>query len=317
VHLSSIGTPLLWAGFAGVVAAALALDLGVFHRHPHRIGLREAVWWSAAWVALSLGAAAVVAARFDAHRGLQFLAGWLVEKALSVDNLLVFVVIFQQLRVPARLQHRVLYWGILGAVVTRGLFVAAGATLVQSFQWVLYGFGAFLVVTGVRLMLTRTPRSSTGASPATGRAARWLRRVLGVRDDRESGAFFVDRRPTTLFLVLCVIELADVMFAVDSIPAVFGVTRDPFLVYTSNVFAVLGLRALYFVVARLVEGWQYLKAGLALVLLFIGAKMLVEEWLPVPIPVSLATVAALLGLSALASIAARRRRGSPDVSAMR
>jgi tellurite resistance protein TerC len=301
--VETVGTPLLWGGFAAIVIIALVLDLGVFHKRAHRVSMKEAGIWTAVWVGLSLAAAGFLAVTVGPRSGTRFLTAWLVEKALSVDNLFVFAVIFQSFRVPARLQHRVLFWGILGAVVMRGVFVAAGAALVQRFDWVLYVFGAFLVITGMKLLL-RKEDDEDDAPPKT---VDWLRRLIRVEPDVDSGRFFTGRRATTLFLVLLVIELADVVFAADSIPAVFGITDDPFIVYTSNVFAILGLRAIYFLLAGLLERWRYLSTGLALVLLFIGAKMLVAERWHVGVVASLGTIVGILLASAVASWAARRR----------
>ena len=292
----------LWVGFNAFVLGMLALDLGVFHRKAHEVSLREAATWSAVWVALALAFNYGVYQLMGRDAGLEFLTGYLIEKALSVDNIFVFVLVFSYFRVPPRYQHRVLFWGILGALVMRGVMIAAGAALIGRFHWILYVFGAFLVVTGVRMATHAEHAIEPGSNPVV----RLVRRLMPVTDRYHGQRFFVReagrRVATPLFLVLAFVETTDLIFAVDSIPAVFAVTTDPFLVYTSNVFAILGLRALYFLLAGVIHRFHHLKLGLAAVLVFVGAKMLLADVYAVPIGVSLGVIAFLLGASVLSSL---------------
>jgi len=300
--MSAPGEPLAWAVFGLVVAGMLALDLGVFHRKAHVVRGREAAIWSLVWIALSLAFNLGVYLRYGGNRGIEFFQAWLIEKALSVDNLFVFLAAFSYFAVPEQLQHRVLFWGILGALLTRGLFIAVGAALLAAFHWVTYIFGAFLVLTGGRLLFG----GDEEIHPQNNPVLRLFRRFVRTTPDYDGPRFFVRREgllyATPLLMVLVVIEASDVVFAVDSIPAVFGVTRDVFIVYTSNIFAVLGLRALCFLVARLVRRLRYLKPALALVLAFVGAKMLIGDKVHISDGVSLLVVAGLLGVAALVSL---------------
>ena len=295
-----------WVGFMSLIFVLLALDLGVFHRTPHAIRPREAAIWSAIWIALSLTFNAVIYFWKGPGPALEFLTGYLIEKALSVDNLFVFVLIFAYFKVPSSYQHRILFWGILGALITRALLIGAGALLLARFEWLIYLFGAFLIYTGVKL--TRSQEEEI--HPEGNRIVRLVRRLFPVSHEYDGPRFFtrVDGRRalTPLFIVLVMVETTDIVFAVDSIPAIFGVTRDPFIVFTSNIFAILGLRALYFLLAGVLEMFEYLNLGLAMVLIFIGAKMLLERWVHVPIGVSLGVVFGLLTLTALASVVKRR-----------
>ena len=299
---TSIGNPLMWGSFAILIVAMLALDLGVFHRREHEVKTKEAAIWTAVWVALSLAFAAWVWFEAGRRPALEFLTGYLIEKSLSIDNIFVFIVIFDYFRVPAKYHHRVLYWGILGALVMRGIFIAIGAALVSNFEWVLYVFGAFLVYTGYRIVRER----GTSVDPGHNPVVKLVRRFVPLTDGYH-GKHFVVRHAgklmaTPLLLVLLVVEATDVVFAVDSIPAIFGVTQDPFLVFTSNIFAILGLRALYFLLADLMDRFHYLPYGLGAVLVFIGAKMLVHDWVHVPIELSLGVVALLLAGAVAASL---------------
>jgi tellurite resistance protein TerC len=302
MELETVGTPALWLGFLVFVAAMLALDLGVLQRRAHNPRWREALGWSAAWITLALLFNAWIYARFGSKPALEFLTGYLIEKALSVDNLFVFLVIFGYFRIPPAFQHRILFWGILGALLMRGLFIVAGTALILSFHWVIYLFGGLLVFTGMRLL--REPTG--GFHPEGNRVVNFLARRLPISPAAHQGRFVVrqGRRllVTSLFLTLVTVELADVMFAVDSIPAVFSVTRDPFIVFTSNIFAILGLRALYFLLAGSLSRLRFLNVGLAGVLVFVGGKMLVSGVAPVPIGVSLGVVALLLGAAVAASV---------------
>ncbi len=306
----SIGTPWLWAGFIAFVLAMLALDLGVFHKKDHEITVREALAWTGVWVALSLLFNAGIYVWFGPERALEFLSGYVIEKALSVDNIFVFIVIFSVFAVPAKLQHRVLQWGILSALVLRALFVVLGAALLSRFHWLSYVFGAFLVVTGVKLLLQREGQ----LDPRKNLLFRLFRRAVPSLDEFHGGRFTVrqagKRYATPLLLVLVAIEATDIVFAMDSIPAIFAVTRDPFLVFSSNIFAILGLRALYFALAGMMDKFHYLKYGLALVLLFVGAKLLLGGVYELPIWASLAVIAALLAGSVIASLFKAQRPAS-------
>jgi tellurite resistance protein TerC len=296
-------------GFTAFVLAMLALDLGVFHRKAHEVSTREAAAWSAVWVALALAFGYGVHRVMGADAGLQFLTGYLVEKALSVDNVFVFALVFSYFRVPPRYQHRVLFWGILGALVMRGAMIAAGAALLHRFHWVVYVFGAFLVLTGVRMAAQREHAIEPDRNPVL----RLVRRLVPVTAAYHGQRFFAREAgrlvATPLFVVLTFVETTDLIFAVDSIPAVFAVTSDPFLVYTSNVFAILGLRALYFLLAGVIHRFHLLKQGLAAVLVFVGAKMLLADVYAVPVGVSLGVIALVLGVSVVASLRFPREAG--------
>jgi tellurite resistance protein TerC len=293
--IEGIGSPWLWGGFLALVLGLLALDLGVFHRKDRAIGVREALTWTVVWIALALAFDAFVWWRFGDQKAVEFLTGYLIEKSLSVDNLFVFLLVFATFKIPPALQHRVLFWGILTALVLRAAMILGGAALLERFEWLVYVFGAFLVLTGIRLLAHRQAEHH----PEQTLAYRALRRVVPSTPRLEGHRFFVrqDGRwlATPLLLALALIEISDVVFALDSIPAIFGVTLDPFIVFTSNVFAILGLRSLYFAVAQLLGRFEYLKVGLAAVLVFIGAKMIAAPWVHVSAWASLAVVAALLG----------------------
>jgi tellurite resistance protein TerC len=298
----TIGTPAMWAGFVGFVLVMLVLDLGVFHRKAHAISMKEAAGWSVAWVALALVFALGVHRLFGAERALEFLTGYVIEKALAVDNIFVIAVILSFFAVPEQHQHRVLFWGILGALVMRAAFILAGGALLQRFHWALYLFGGILAVTGVKLLVQRHQEVHPERNPVVRLAQRVLPVTPGYREGRftvrEQGRRYV----TPLLLALVAVEVTDIIFAVDSIPAIFAVTRDPFIVFTSNVFAILGLRSMYFLLAGVMGRFQYLTLGLAAVLIFVGAKMLLTDVVKVPIGLSLGVVAALLGASIVASL---------------
>jgi tellurite resistance protein TerC len=291
----------LWVGFNIFVLAMLALDLGLFHRKAHAVNAKEAAAWSVAWIALALVFNAAIYYYSGAEAGLEFLTGYLIEKALSVDNIFVFLLVFSYFRVPAKYQHRVLFWGVLGALIMRGAMIAAGAYLIARFHWILYAFGAFLVITAIR-MATQDERA---IKPETNPLIRLVRRLLPVTEVYHGQRFFVREQArwaaTPLFIVLVFVEVTDLVFAVDSIPAIFSVTKDSFLVYTSNVFAILGLRSLYFLLADVVGRFHFLKLGLSAVLGFVGVKMLLVDVLHIPIGISLAVIAVLLGGSVLVS----------------
>lgn len=297
----------LWIGFNLFVLALLALDLGVFHRHAHEVSFKEAASWSAVWIALALVFNLGIWHWFGEQKALEFLTGYLIEKSLSVDNIFVIALLFSYFAVPARYQHRVLFWGILGALVLRAIFIGAGAALLAHFHWIIYLFGAFLVVTGLKMALTR----ESGIEPEKNPVLRLLRRWIPVTDRFHGQNFFVRengvRLATPLFLVLVLVETTDLIFAVDSIPAIFAVTTDPFLVYTSNVFAILGLRSLYFLLAGVMHKFTYLKLGLAAILVFVGIKMSIVGFYAIPAWVSLAVIAALLATAIGASLWKARR----------
>ncbi len=297
-----------WVGFNAMVLALLALDLGVFNRKAHIVSVREALWWSAVWIALAVAFGVGVGAVMGRQAALEFFAGYVVEQALSVDNLFVFILIFGYFKIGAELQHRVLFWGIIGALLMRGLMIGVGAVLLARFHWIIYLFGAFLVFTGIRMAAGGQAEVEPEGNPVL-RAVRWLLPITA----RFHGVRFFVREPrapggtprlmaTPLFVVLVLVETTDVVFALDSIPAIFGVTHNPFLVYTSNVFAILGLRSLYFVLANVIGKFHLLKFGLAAVLTFVGAKMILEDIWPIAVGPSLAIVAGLLLLSVLLSL---------------
>lgn len=308
MSLGSIGNPWLWGGFIVFVIAMLALDLGVFHRKAHEVKFREALGWSAVWVALALAFNGLLWWGYGSQPAIEFLTGYLIEKSLSVDNIFVFVVVFASLGVPAVLQHRVLFWGILSALVLRAVLIFAGAAMLARFHWLIYVFGAFLVFTGIKLVRD----SQASAAPGESRALRLVRKLIPSAAALDGDKFFTRvgarRVATPLFLALLLVEMTDVVFALDSIPAIFAVTRDPFIVFTSNIFAILGLRSLYFVLAGMVEKFSRLKLGLAAVLVFVGAKMALVDFVKVPPVLSLAVIAALLGGSIAASLIEARRR---------
>lgn len=292
---------LFWVVFNAFVILLLALDLGVFQRRAHTIHFREAMLASVAWMALA-GAFAVGVYWYRGRASaLEFVTGYLVEESLSVDNLFIFLLIFRYFRVPSTYQHKVLFWGILGALVMRGVFIVVGVSLIHNFHWVIYVFGAFLIYTGVKLMSAREAEVEPEKNPVL----RLVRRWLPVTKDFVGGKFWV-RDPglfaTPLLLVLIVVETTDVLFAADSIPAVLAISRDSFIVYTSNVFAILGLRSLYFALAGMMEAFHHLHYGLAAILMFIGAKMLVSDHYPIPTGIALGVVAAVLAVSIASSL---------------
>lgn len=308
----SIGTPWLWGGFVAFVLAMLALDLGVFHKKDHAITVREALAWTGVWIALSLLFNAGIYFWFGPERALEFLSGYVIEKALSVDNIFVFIVVFSVFAVPSKLQHRVLLWGILSALLLRAIFVVVGAALLSRFHWLGYVFGGFLVITGIKLLIQREGEIDPRKNPLF----RLFRRAIPSVEEYHEGRFTIvragKRYATPLLLVLVAIEGTDIVFAMDSIPAIFAVTRDPFIVFTSNIFAILGLRALYFALSGMMDKFHYLKYGLALVLMFVGLKMLLAGVYKIPIWSSLAVIAALLAGSVTASLLRRPPSERPD-----
>jgi tellurite resistance protein TerC len=300
--IGGVGGKTGWAVFAVVVVVMLALDLGVFNRKPRAPKFREAALWSLVWISVALAFNAFVLVRYGADRGLEFFQAWLIEKALSVDNLFVFLAAFSYFAVPAHLQHRVLFWGIVGAVVARGAFVGAGAALIRQFHWVMYLLGGFLVYTAIKILVQKDEEMD----PSKNIVLRLFRRVVPTSPSYDSARFVtrVNGRimATPLLAVLVVVDAADVMFAVDSIPAVFGVTTDIFIVLTSNIFAILGLRSLFFLIAALVQKLRFLKLGVAVILAFIGVKILIDRFYPIPLVLSLGVLAGVLLTTGLASV---------------
>jgi tellurite resistance protein TerC len=297
---------LFWVAFNTFVILMLVLDLTVFHRKAHQVHFREALGFSAMWIAL----AAIFAVGVYFWRGrapaLEFTTGYLVEESLSVDNLFIFLLIFRYFRVPNQYQHKVLFWGIVGALVMRGIFILAGVALIQRFHWIIYIFGVFLVYTGVQLLRSGEKEIHPEQNPVL----RAFRRWMPVTQDYEGARFLVRRNglyATPLLLVLIVVETTDVMFAADSIPAVLAISRDPFIVYTSNVFAILGLRSMYFALAGLMEAFHYLHYGLSAILMFIGVKMLISGYYKIPTGAALGVVGGVLALSVILSLAIKPR----------
>jgi len=289
----------------------LALDLGVFNRRPHSIGFREALGWSVMWIALAIAFAVVVYFWHGRTASLEFATGYLIELSLSIDNLFVFLVIFRYFRVPGELQHRVLFWGILGALITRGAFILAGVGLIRQFGWITYIFGALLVWSGFKLLR----QGDAEIDPEKNPLLKLFRRWMPVTDEYVDDKFWV-RQPglyaTPLVVVLLVVETTDILFAVDSIPAVLAITLNAFIVYTSNVFAIMGLRSMYFAVAGMMDYFEYLHYGLSAVLVFIGGKMLLSHYYKLPTHIALATVIGVLLVSVLASVAFPRKKNVPE-----
>ncbi|QDA61254.1 TerC family protein [Hymenobacter jejuensis] len=296
-------TPIFWVGFNAFVLVMLMLDLLVFNRKEHVVHMREALGWSAFWIALSLSFNYLVYRTMGRQAALEFLTGYLIEKSLSVDNLFVFLLIFTYFQVPQQYQHKILFWGILGALILRAAFILAGAALLAKFHFLMYVLGAFLVYTGVRMATSAgEPEIDPDANPVV----KFLSRYMPVTRNLEGGKFFVRKEKllfaTPLFVVLLMVETTDVVFAADSIPAILAVSRDTFVVYTSNVFALLGLRALYFALAGLMRLFHYLHYGLSLILIFIGGKLLVSNYLEIPMGISLGIVGFILAMSVILSV---------------
>ena len=297
----------LWIGFNLFVLLMLALDLGVFNRRDHEIKMKEALTWSAVWIGMALLFNYGIYLYFGKEKALEFLTGYLIEKSLSVDNIFVFILIFGYFSVPAKYQHRVLFWGILGALVMRAIFIFAGVALIAKFHWIIYVFGAFLIITGVRMM----KKDDQPLEPDKNPLVRLFKRFFPVATEFHGNKFFIKLKgvqtATPLFIVLLLIEFTDLIFAVDSIPAILAISSDPFIVYTSNVFAILGLRSLYFALAGVADKFYYLKYGLAFILIFVGVKMCLVEVYKIPVVYSLLTIAGILAISIAASIWRNRR----------
>lgn len=300
--MTSVGSPLVWTLFAAVVIVFLAIDLGIFHRKAHAVSTKEAAIWTVVWVTVAMLFNAFVFKRFGGQKALEFFQGYLLELALSVDNVFVFLVVFSYFRVADEHRHRVLFWGIIGAVVTRGIFIAAGAAVIREFHWVMYILGAFLVFTAIKILVQRDEE----LDPSKNIVLRLFRRLVPISDQYDGARFLTvqngRRVATPLLAVLVVVESADVMFAVDSIPAIFGVTTDTFIVLTSNIFAILGLRSLFFLIQGLVQKLRFLKIGVSIILAFIGVKILIEYWYKVPVAISLSVLAGVLVITAVVSL---------------
>jgi tellurite resistance protein TerC len=313
MNVATLASPAVWVGFAVLVVAVLAIDLGIFNRNAHIVKPREALVWTGVWVTLALGFGVFVWQRFGATAAEEFITGYAIEKALSVDNLFVMYAVFAAFSIPAIHQHRVLFWGIIGAVVMRTIMVFAGVALLSRFHWLIFVFGGFLVVTGAKMLIRKDERPQ----PENSRALEAIKKVLPVSDELHGGRMFVRVAgvvtATPLFLALLAIEVSDAVFAVDSIFAIFAVTTDPFIVLTSNVFAILGLRSLYFVLAGAAARFKYVQPGLALVLVFVGVKMAISDWVKIPVLASLAVILVLVGGSIALSLVSSRR-GKPRVA---
>ena len=301
-----------WVGFHAFVFLMLALDLGVFHRRVHAPSMREAGIWSAVWITLALIFNVLIFQAEGTQKGLEWFTGYVLEKSLSVDNLFVFVLVFQSFQVDLRHQHRVLFWGVLGALIMRAAMILAGTALLNRFEWMMYLFGAFLVYTGLKMLLVETK----DADPTQNGLVRAFQRFVPYDETGGHEHFWVVREgrrfATPMLLVLLTIEVTDLVFAVDSIPAVLAVSRDPFVVYTSNIFAILGLRSLYFLLAKMMDRFHRLKTGLAVVLTFVGVKMCIAQWLHIPVQVSLLVIAAVLSGSVIASLAWPAEHGGAE-----
>jgi len=295
--------PWLWVGFNAFVLIMLALDLGVFHRKAHVVSFKESIAWTIVWVTLALLFNLGIAHYMGNEKGLEFFTGYVIEKSLSVDNVFVFALLFSYFAVPQLYQHKVLFWGIFGALIMRAIMIFLGAALIEQFAWIIYVFGAFLILTGIKMIVKREEEIHPERNPLV----RWFKKLMPVTGDYRGDKFFTRengiRMATPLFIVLLIVEFSDLIFAVDSIPAIFAVTKDPFIVYTSNVFAILGLRSLYFALAGVMDKFHYLKIGLGVVLTFVGIKMLLghTEW-KIDTHVSLAVIVTILATSIIFSL---------------
>ena len=298
-----IVTPTFYLIFSLIILAVLALDLGVFHRKSHIVGVREALGWTAAWVALAMGFGAWIWSSYGMQRGTEFLTGYLIELSLSADNVFIFVLIFSYFAVPAKYQHKVLFWGVLSAIGMRLVMIFTGAALLERFHWLIYIFAAFLLLTGIKLIVKKAGSVNLDNSPVI----RWFRRVVPTTNDYDGDKFLTRHNgklmATPLMLVLVCVEASDLIFALDSIPAIFAVTKEPFIVFTSNVFAIMGLRSLYFLLAGIIDKFHYLRTGLGVVLSFVGVKMLLSHTpYKIDTTLSLLVVAGVMTASIIASL---------------
>jgi tellurite resistance protein TerC len=303
---------ILWGGFNLFVLGMLALDLGVFHRHAHVVRVREALIWTAVWITLAMAFNLFVYNFMGKDKALEFFTAYLIEKSLSIDNIFVMILIFAYFKVPQAYQHKVLFWGILGALVMRVIFIFAGIELIHKFHWLIYIFGGFLIFTGIRMVTSGDQKVEPEKNPLV----KLARRMFPVTNSFEGDQFFIKRDgktwATPLFLVVVLIEGTDLIFAVDSIPAILAISDDPFIVYTSNVFAILGLRSLYFALAAIEQYFKYLKYGLAAILTFVGAKMCLADVVKIPVEISLIVIVFILAISMLASVIVRKAEDEPN-----
>lgn len=292
----------VWIGFLGFVFAMLAIDLGVFHRKSHEVGIKEALIWTGVWIALALVFNYGIYLYMGKVKALEFLAGYLIEKSLSVDNLFVFIMLFTYFNVPPKYQHKVLFWGILGALVMRAIFIFAGVALLAAFHWIIYIFGAFLVFTGIKMLV----HDDQQVEPEKNGIVRLFKKFFPISNGEHGNKFFVRINhktfATSLFVVLIVVEVTDLIFAVDSIPAILAISDDSFIIFTSNVFAILGLRALYFALAGIAKYFHFLKYGISAILVFVGVKMCIVSFYKIPISYSLFTILAILVVSVALSL---------------
>lgn len=300
-------TAILWGAFNLFVLGMLALDLGVFHRKSHDVGLREALTWTGVWITLAMLFNLFVYYYFDKEKAIEFFTGYVIEKSLSVDNIFVIIMIFSYFKVPTSYQHKVLFWGILGALVMRVIFILAGIELIHRFHWLIYIFGGFLIITGIRMLTAGEAKLEPEKNPL----AKLARKLFPFTESFEGDRFFVRRDAklwaTPLFLVVVLIEATDLIFAVDSIPAILAISEDPFIVYTSNVFAILGLRSLYFALAGVEKYFQYLKYGLSTILIFVGVKMSITDIYKIPVDLSLIVIVFILAISMIASVVVQKK----------
>lgn len=301
---------ILWSAFNLFVLGMLALDLGVFHRKTHEVGVKEALTWTGVWIALAMVFNLFIYYYFDKDKAIEFFTGYLIEKSLSIDNIFVMIMIFSYFQVPARYQHKVLFWGILGALVMRVIFILTGIELIHRFHWLIYIFGGFLVITGIRMLTSGDIKLEPERNPLV----KLARRIFPFTNSYEGDRFFVKRDKklwaTPLFLVVILIEATDLIFAVDSIPAILAISDDSFIVYTSNVFAILGLRSLYFALSGIEKYFQYLKYGLSAILIFVGVKMCITDFYKIPIDLSLILIVFILTIAILASVAFKKKNES-------
>jgi len=301
---------LFWIGFNVFVLIMLALDLGVFHRKAHEVSVKEALIWSLIWITLALTFNGIIYYQFGEQKAVEFLTGYLIEKSLSVDNIFVFVIIFSYFKIPSKYQHRVLFWGILGALVMRIIFIFAGVALIQQFHWTIYIFGAFLIYTGYKMITQKDKKMEPEKNPVI----RFFKKIYPVTNELHDDKFFIKengkRFATPLFLVLILVETTDLIFAVDSIPAILAITQDQFIVYTSNVFAILGLRSLYFALANIVHRFVYLPLALAVILMFVGTKMMIVDIYKIPTFISLIAIGMIITSSIIFSIMKTRNMES-------
>lgn len=301
---------LLWVAFNAFVLIMLALDLGVFHRKAHEVSIKEALTWTGIWIALAMLFNLFIYHHFDKDKAIEFFTGYIIEKSLSVDNIFVIIMIFSYFNVPRIYQHKVLFWGVLGALVMRVIFIFAGVELLHRFHWLIYIFGGFLIITAIRMITSKDDKLEPERNPLV----KLVRKKFRVTPAFHGDNFFVKIRgqlsATPLFLVVIMIEFTDLIFAVDSIPAILAISEDPFIVYTSNVFAILGLRSLYFALSGIEKYFQYLKYGLAVILVFVGAKMCLMDFIKIPVEISLIVIVFVLGISMLASAVMSKQQHS-------